>query len=125
MLELSTNYKHDIDSRRTSHLDTMTDLIPVTAIGMTPSPVARSVFIGSLAVACTGLVRSVVQHSKHILYFVKDAGVKRLKLDFVIRESPPHPYVLLYFVLLTSSPLVRESNHTSLLRRILNDSSNA
>lgn len=92
-LRHATKYSYDIGSRRIGHLDTTTDLIPVTVIGMSPFPVARSVFIGSHAVVCTGLARSVVQHSRLRLYFVKDAGVRRPKLDSAIRKSLSASYL--------------------------------
>lgn len=74
------------------------DLTPATAIGMSPFPVARNVFIGNLAVVCTGLVRGVVQRSRHRLYFVMDAGVKRPKQDSVIRKSPILPSTCYYIL---------------------------
>lgn len=63
------------------------DLTPATATGMNPIPAVRGAFTGNHAVVCTGLVRSVVQHSKHRPCFVRGVGVERLRLDSAIRKS--------------------------------------
>lgn len=86
------NFSFHIDSKRTSHLDTTTDLTPVIATEMSLFLVARSEFIRNHVAAYIGLVESAVHRSNPRRPFVKDVEVKRPKLEFVIRKSTiQHP----------------------------------
>lgn len=86
----------------------MTGLILATAIGMSLFHVAQSAFTGNHAVVCIGLARGVVPHLRHRLYFVKDVGVKRPKLDSVIRKLLIHSVHVTVFYVANTPPSPRK-----------------
>lgn len=79
---------HNLASRRTSHLDTTTDVTLVIANGTSHFQAARNSFTRSPAAVCTGPVPSAIRPSVLELRSAKVVVVKRKTQAFAIRKLP-------------------------------------